>query len=94
MVYLTNCVTLTLFGCILLFKYKKEKGSESMKQYLFNTNSEPMNGFMFPFIATSDLGNGLYEGHLDPETMTNVQKILSKEYLSDRVKSPIMNSIE
>ena len=65
-----------------------------MKQYTFNINSEPMNGFVFPFIATSDLGNGLYEGHLDQETMTNVQKILSREYLSDRVKSPIMNSIE
>lgn len=65
-----------------------------MKQYTFNINSEPMNGFVFPFIATSDLGNGLYEGHLDQETMTNVQKILSGKYLSDRVKLPIMNSIE
>lgn len=52
-----------------------------MTEYTFDVNADPKMEFVFPLIKTEELGNGLYKGYLDESRMTNVQKILVKEYL-------------
>lgn len=52
-----------------------------MTEYTFNVNADPVMGFVFPFVKTEELDDGLFKGYLDESRMTNVQKILAKEYL-------------
>ena len=52
-----------------------------MTEYTFNVNSNSVMGFVFTFVKTEELGDGIFKGYLDESRMTNVQKILAKEYL-------------
>lgn len=52
-----------------------------MTEYTFNVNADPKMGFAFPFEKTEELNNGLCKGYLDESRMTNIQKIITKEYL-------------